>query len=89
MHGGIGVNTLDDAYFAKSGLPVSLRDEFLAGLLRLRARPVDILLASHPDQTRMLDKVAQISPSCNPFVDATAWPALMDARIAMVKKLIA
>ncbi len=88
MHGGIGVNTLDDGYFETTGMPVSLRDDFLKGLVKLRDLPVDIVLASHPDQTGMLERAKLISGSCNPFFDKAAWKTLMDERIEMVKSLI-
>jgi hypothetical protein len=65
-----------------------MRDDFVRGLLKLRAMEVDIVLGSHPDQTRMLEKVEQISGSFNSFVDDSAWKKLMDARIEMVMRLI-
>lgn len=88
MHGGIGLNTLDDQYFEQSGLPVSLRDDYLKGLLKIRDMKIDIALGSHPNQTDMLVKVSKISDTFNPFIDDTLWKKLIDDRISKVKKLI-
>jgi metallo-beta-lactamase class B len=88
LHGGVGLNTLNDQYFKETGLPVSLRDDFLKGLLKLREMKVDITLGSHPSHVRMLEKVDQISDTFNPFADDTVWCKLMDERINMVKKLM-
>jgi metallo-beta-lactamase class B len=88
LHGGIGLNTLDDESLKQSGWPVSLRDDFLKGLLKLRDRKIDIVLASHPAQTHMIEKVDQIRKGFNPFLDPTEWKKLMEARIAMIKDII-
>lgn len=88
MHGGIGLNTLNDRFFEESGLPVSLRDDYLKGLLKIRDMKVDIALGSHPNQTNMLEKIKEISDEFNPFIDDTVWKKFIDERIAMVKKLM-
>lgn len=88
MHGGIGLNTLDDESFEKSGWPVSLRDDFLNGLLKVRDMKIDIALGSHPNQTNMLEKMDKITDIFNPFIDDTVWGKFIDGRIAMIKKLM-
>ena len=88
MHGGIGLNTLDDESLEESGWPVSIREDFLNSLLKLREMDIDIALGSHPNQVHMLEKVGQITATFNPFIDKTVWKKLMDERIEMIKKLM-
>lgn len=87
LHGGIGLNTLDDESLRTSGLPRTLRDDFLRGLLRLRDREVDITLGSHPAQTGMLEK-RRSATDFSAFVDPSAWGRLMDRRIGMIRSLM-
>ena len=50
MHGGVGANTMNDAYYARSVyLTPDLRDRFLADAENLASVPVDIALPSHPN----------------------------------------
>lgn len=88
LHGGVGLNTLGDAFLAESGLPSSGRDDYLASMLKVRDIPVEITLGSHPAQVGMLDKVDNIRPGHNPFHDRTIWRGLIDGRIAQVRTLM-
>jgi len=88
LHGGVGLNTLSDEFFAEFKLPVSQRQDYLNSMLKVKDFKVDITLGSHPGQVRMLEKIAAITPSHNPFVDKTVWPQLIDTRIKMVRELI-
>ncbi len=88
LHGGVGVNTLSDDYFTTCKVPVSLRRDYLNSMLKVRDFEVDITLGSHPGQIGMLEKVADITPSHNPFLDRTVWPDLIDSRMAMAKELM-
>ncbi|MBY6154624.1 MBL fold metallo-hydrolase [Vannielia litorea] len=88
MHGGVGLNTLGDAFLAESGLPVSARDDYLASMLKVRAIPVQVTLGSHPAQVGMLEKVEAIRPGHNPFHDPSIWHGLIDGRIAQVRTLM-
>lgn len=81
MHGGIGVNTLDDEYFQETGLPISLRDDFERSLLHLRNEKVDIALGSHANHTDMLGKARRMTEQHNPFIDGSAFGQLIDARM--------
>lgn len=80
MHGGIGVNTLVDAYFEETGLPVKLRDDFEENLFRMRREHVDIPLGSHTNHCDMLGKAARIGMGTNPFIDPEGFKNLIDAR---------
>jgi metallo-beta-lactamase class B len=86
MHGGPGLNTLSDEYLAKNGLPVERRNTYLRSLERLREEKIDIFVGIHPNQSGILEKLAErlaerLAPagsSGNPFVDPEAWPAYLD-----------
>lgn len=88
LHGGVGLNTLTDAFFEETGLPVTARDDYLSAMLRVRQMPVDITLGSHPGQVGMIEKIAEIRPDFNPFLDKDVWGRLIDGRIGQVKKLM-
>jgi metallo-beta-lactamase class B len=88
LHGGVGLNTLSDAFLKETGLPVSARDEYLATMLRVRQMPVEITLGSHPGQVGMIEKVRDIRPGFNPYLDRHVWTRLIDGRIAQVRKLM-
>lgn len=87
MHGGIGVNTLDDQYFQETGLSLSLRDDFERSLSRLESMHVDIALGSHANHTDMLKKARQINGEHNPFIDQSAFKKLIEMRRADYKKV--
>lgn len=80
MHGGLGFNTLHDAYFEQTGLPRSLREEYLRSLEKLRGIHVDIHLGSHPETARMLEKAAGRKADQNPFIDPEEWNRFLDAK---------
>jgi metallo-beta-lactamase class B len=89
LHGGLGLNTLTDEFLREHRIAATVRDDFLAGLLRVRDLPVDITLGSHPGQTGMFELAERIGPDHNPFIDPTVWPRLIDQRIRMVRALMA
>jgi metallo-beta-lactamase class B len=88
LHGGVGLNTLGDEFLAKSGLPVTARDDYLAAMLKVREIPVEITLGSHPAQVGMMEKVPQIKPGHNPFLNPETWHRLIDGRIGQVRALM-
>lgn len=81
IHGGVGLNTLNDEYFETKNQPATLRDEFIAGLKELDKLHVDICLPSHTNQVGILDLVPQITDDYNPFIDESIWHELMAERI--------
>lgn len=89
MHGGLGFNTLSAQYLTEAGLPLSLREDFLRGLEKLRSVPVELAIGSHPKVVRMLEKNETRVPGKNPFVDAHTWPDLMEDRIQAFRQFMA
>ncbi len=89
MHGGVGTNTLERDYLERHGLPLSLRDEFRAGLKELKSEPVDLLIGNHPEQCDTLGKFERIQRGeTNAFVDSAAWGLFLDRCTARLDGLL-
>ena len=79
-HGGVGTNSMEKAFLEKYNLPLSLRDDFRAGLNRLRKEHVDLFIGNHQDQCDTIGKYQRIlAGETDAFIDPTAWPAFLDA----------
>ena len=87
IHGGVGLN-LKNSDFEKTGLPHSLRDEFIAGLEKLDKWHVDVTLPSHTNQYGILPLVDQISEEYNPFYEPGVWHELMNERLERVREIV-
>ena len=77
LHGGVGTNTLSNDYFTHTGMPASLREQFINGLIEMEGMEIDITIPSHAEQIPFLELVKDISPDHNPFVDPCKWGNLM------------
>ncbi len=65
----VGVNTMNDAYFAETGLPYSLRDRFIEDCKKLKAFHMDICTPSHPAHSNMLQLVPLDRKDYQPFIN--------------------
>ncbi|OQB98991.1 MAG: Metallo-beta-lactamase L1 precursor [Spirochaetes bacterium ADurb.Bin110] len=88
MHGGLGLNTMSAHYFKESGLPISLRDEFIEGLRKLDKLDVDICIPSHTNQVEILKLRDKINDNYNPYVNPSVWHDLLRSRQQKVEELI-
>lgn len=88
MHGGIGLNTITKEDFKHSGLPVSLRQDFIDGLRKLDKLDIDICLPSHTNQVGILQLVDQIKDDYNPYIDPSIWHELMNERLNRVMEMM-
>lgn len=89
MHGGVGTNSLERDFLHRYGLQFTLRDEFRAGLHRLRGEYVDVVLGNHPDQNDTEGKLARLDAGArDAFVDPGEWPRFMDACEARLDRMI-
>ena len=85
MHGGVGANTMNDGYYAKSTyLTPALRDRFIADAEKLKAIHVDIALPSHPNQITITDRAGTYTNETQPYLDETVWAEFIDIRVQMV-----
>ena len=80
MHGGVGMNSLSATYLKKANLPLTLQQDFLDGLERLRKEHVDIFIGNHVKNNDTVGKGAalKLSRENNPFIDEKAWPTFLD-----------
>ena len=81
MHGGLGINTMGRKYFEESGLPISLRDEFVQGLRDMDKQKVDVCLPSHTNQAEILGLVDKIRDDFNPYDDPQVWHTMLNKRL--------
>ncbi|MCD8021176.1 MAG: MBL fold metallo-hydrolase [Clostridiales bacterium] len=89
MHGGVGSNTMNDAYYATSKyLTPDLRDRFLADAEEVKKIHVDIALPSHPNQILITDRAGTYTHESQPYLDDTVWADFMDERVRQVKVLM-
>lgn len=87
LMGGIGVVTMLDEMLKERPLPLSLRDDYIRSLTRIKKIPVDVVIPSHPDQIDLFN--IKSANGENPYIDRERWGHLMDywiARMEQVKK---
>ena len=82
MHGGVGVLTMSDAYFAESGLSPALRTRFIDDCKAMESEKVDVCLPSHPAHFpgNFFEMGKMSWDNGNPFVDETAWVNFLRSR---------
>ena len=89
MHGGVGANTMNDEYYAKSkALTPALRERFFADADKLKAIHVDIALPSHPNQIAITDRAGEYTDENQIYLDDTIWAQFIDERVRQVKVLM-
>lgn len=88
LHGGLGLNTLTKDFFRETGLPLSLRYEYINSLKSMMKIHVDVCLPSHTNQAPLLELVDKISKDNNPYINSEVWPRLMKHRLDSVINLI-
>ena len=78
--GGTGFLTLYKDYLNKYGLNLSLRDEFLKTVEKLKKMKVDIMLGNHPSHNSTLEKRSKMleDSGYNPFIDPIEWNEYLD-----------
>lgn len=88
MHGGVGINTMTDEAFKKSGLSPSLRDRFIHDCEIMKQIPADICLPSHPTHAPLLELAEQKKADFNPFIDTERWSAFLEQRKSFAMELM-
>lgn len=87
--GGVGMNSLKREFLLRYDLPLSLQQDFIRAIERLRAEHVDICFGNHPETVDTEGKGARIlAGETDAFVDATAWSAFLDRREEVINRLI-
>ncbi|MDO4620694.1 MAG: MBL fold metallo-hydrolase [Lachnospiraceae bacterium] len=87
MHGGVGVNTMNDEYYSTSRyLTPALRDRFINDAEMLKKIHVDIALPSHPNQIEILEQAGTYTDEKQPYLDETVWADFITDRVRQVKE---
>ena len=73
LHGGPGLNTLQDEYMQKNNLTMKWREDYWASLKKLRDQTVDIFIGAHPGQNRTFAKQKSHTEESNPFIAPEDW----------------
>lgn len=87
MHGGVGVLTMSDEAFRKSGLSPELRRRFIQDCDRLKDVHVDICLPSHPAHAPLFEMRDKGWERGNPFVDQNAWVQFLESRVKFARDM--
>lgn len=79
LFGGIGVLTMYRAFLTRYRLPLSLRQDFLHSLEKMRGERVDLVLGNHPAQNGTVEKreCMLAGGSGNPFVNPCEWSGFL------------
>ena len=79
MHGGVGLNSMSRSFLDAYSLPYDCRDQFFAGLERLKKEVVDIPLGNHVGCNDTLGKAARLNHGKeNPFIAPQEWALFLD-----------
>lgn len=74
-HGGVGRNSMTREFLLSHSLPLSLRDDFRAGLRKVAAEKVDVFIPNHQNQRDTQAMAERIRKGqWDAFVDTSAWP---------------
>lgn len=85
LMGGIGVVTMLDEMLKSRPLPISLRDDYIRSLERIRKIPVDVVVPSHPDQIDLFN-IHSLNGE-NPYINRSRWVSLMDYWIERMRQV--
>ena len=90
MHGGVGTNSMEIKWLDSYGLSHSCRQDFLAGLEKVKQYDVEVFLGNHcwNNDTRGKYKKSLISEE-NPFIDPQGWKKFLDDCKNEVEQMIA
>lgn len=90
IHGGIGINTLHQAFMDMTDYQ-NAREDFFGHIQRIIDWPVDIYLSSHTFQNYTEEKLRQRAESPdgpNPFIDPTEWKRILTTAWDMGHEMI-
>ncbi len=87
LHGGVGPNTLNNAYFEKWGVDKGLRTRFIQDCKDMKGIHVDIALASHPAHGDMFQKLEAEGADWHALIDQGEWGRFLDVRRGFVEAL--
>ena len=87
MHGGVGTNSMNKEYLNQNNLPLSLIDDFLGGIERLKNIKVDLVLGNHPEQNNTVQKLMDIEQGKS-VLNKNEWQEFLNNRKERVLNLL-
>lgn len=79
MHGGVGINSMQNAFLDRYGLSHDCRRKFIEGLDRLENERVDIFIGNHVGNNDTYGKAKRIAVGApNPFIVPGEWKLFLD-----------
>lgn len=87
MHGGVGPNTMNDAYFERFGVDKGLRRRFIEDCKAMKSIHVDISVPSHPAHGDLMVRIGSDPMDYTPLIDPTEWARFLDIRRGFVEAL--
>lgn len=86
MFGGAGLNSLTRDFLEKYGLPLQMRDKFIASIDKIIDEPVDIHLGNHLSNNNHRDKQERLTDDYNPFLEENTYRSfLLDLRARAIE----
>ena len=80
MFDGAGLNSMKEDYMKKYNIPSSLREDFIKTLDKMSRENVDVYLSNHIQDNYHYEKLQQISPNNNPFIDSITLSLFLERR---------
>jgi len=79
MHGGVGTNSMKDAFLERYGLSQDCRQKFLEGIEKVKDRTVDIFIGNHVWNNDTLGKYERLAAGeKDAFVDSEEWKRFLE-----------
>lgn len=87
LHGGVGPNTMNDAYFEKYGQDKGLRRRFIEDCEKLKSIHVDIAVPSHPAHGDLFAHMGNDPMDYSSLIDPSEWAKFLDIRKGFAQQL--
>ncbi len=77
MFGGAGLNSLTREFLERYGLPLEMRDKFIASIDRIIDEPVTLHLGNHLSNNNHREKEQRLTDTYNPFVEENTYKSFL------------
>jgi len=89
-YGGAGIRSVRKDRLLKGGQPLSIRQDFLDSLEKMKSEHVDIQLGNHPYNNHTFEKRArQLAGEKDAFIDPEGWLAFLNETQEKLRKMYA
>jgi len=80
MFGGAGYNTLTPEYLERTGIPESVRIDYVRSIDRIIDEPVEVHIGNHHADNKHSLKMSKKTDEYNPFIEESAWREFLTAK---------